>query len=71
MTDPRPLENIAKDLQKPAWANRRLSATRKEGWQSIRKVGEAQVCTSIIVAAELCYGARCRRGAQRTRLVAG
>ena len=32
--------------------------------QRIREVGEAQVCTSIIVAAELCYGAA-KRGSPR------
>jgi tRNA(fMet)-specific endonuclease VapC len=32
--------------------------------QHIRKVGEAQVCTSIIVAAELRYGAT-KKGSQR------
>jgi tRNA(fMet)-specific endonuclease VapC len=32
--------------------------------QHIRKVGEAQVCTSIIVAAELCYGGT-KKGSQR------
>jgi len=32
--------------------------------EHIRKVGEAQVCTSIIVAAELRYGAA-RKGSQR------
>ena len=32
--------------------------------QRVRTVGEAQVCTSIIVAAELCYGAE-RRGSSR------
>jgi tRNA(fMet)-specific endonuclease VapC len=32
--------------------------------QHIRKVGEEQVCTSIIVAAELCYGAT-KKGSPR------
>ena len=32
--------------------------------ERIRKVGEAQVCTSIIVAAELRYGAA-KKGSQR------
>lgn len=32
--------------------------------QHIRKVGEARVCTSIIVAAELCYGAA-KKGSPR------
>ena len=32
--------------------------------ERIRKVGEAQVCTSIIVAAELRYGAT-KKGSQR------
>ncbi len=32
--------------------------------QRIREVGEAQVCTSVIVAAELCYGAA-RKGSPR------
>ena len=32
--------------------------------QRIREVGEAQVCTSIIVAAEFCYGAA-KRGSPR------
>lgn len=37
-----------------------------QGWvtQRIREVGEAQVCTSVIVAAELCYGAA-RKGSPR------
>jgi tRNA(fMet)-specific endonuclease VapC len=32
--------------------------------QQIRKVGEAQVCTSILVAAELCYAAA-KKGSRR------
>src|SRR4030081_198681 len=35
--------------------------------QRIRKVGEAQVCTSIIVAAELRYGATKRGSPQPSR----
>ena len=34
--------------------------------QRIRQVGEAQVCTSIIVAAELCYGAARKGSAKLT-----
>jgi tRNA(fMet)-specific endonuclease VapC len=42
-----------------------LSATRKEKVaQHIRKVGEVQVCTSIMVAAELRYGAT-KKGSPR------
>ena len=32
--------------------------------QNIRQIGEARVCTSIIVAAELCYGAT-KKGSTR------
>jgi tRNA(fMet)-specific endonuclease VapC len=35
-------------------------------FEHIREVGEAQVCTSIVVAAELCYGAA-KKGSPRLK----
>ena len=39
--------------------------------ENIRRVGEAQVCTSIIVAAELRFGAAKKGSRQLTTLIAG